>query len=223
MKTRIIIILSILAILLTSVLTVAASDESVFAQVGQYLKDYFSNEQQISEIEGTSDLAATYHDNIITRSVLDLHRKTRILLFNESVDNLSDYQLVNMLVKDMMLHEEAERLGLSATQAEIDNLVNETKRTYEEHPEIKEVLDDYCKGAEISIDDYFALIENSAPALLATGKLRTEIGRQYCEENGIAFSASNPSQEVLDAIEDYFDALFEENKDQIVYYIDVEA
>ena len=222
MKKSRIIILSVLVLLVTTVVTVAASDESAFFQIGQYLKEYFLTEQQVDIIEDTGYLAATYHDNIITKSTLDLQRKTRILLLNESVDNLSDYQIVNMLVKNMMLLEEAERLGLTATQAEIDSLVEDTKRNYE-LPEIKKVLDDYCRGAEISIDDYFALIEDYAPSIIAKQKLRIEIGRQYCEKNGLEFFTNNPSQEMLDAIEDYFDTLFEQNKDQIVYYIDVEA
>lgn len=222
MKKGKIIAITVIIICLICSVSVLAVEDNALLQAGQYLKAFLNPEQQNNKIDDPDNIVAAYHDNVITKSVIEHQRNMRSLLQDGSADNLSDYQLVNLLVRNMMIQEEAERLGVSATQAEIDTFIEETKRTFE-YPEVEEAMDEYFRSAGITIDEYFKLLKESAPDLIATEKLRVEIGRQYCEKHGLVFSSNNPSQEMLDAVDAYIEELFEANKDEIVYYIEIES
>ena len=219
MKKSWIIAIMLLIIFIICSVSVMASDNNALMEAGQYLKEFLSNTKQISETNDPDAIAAIYHDNIITKALIEHRRKTSGLLQTESVEYLSDYQIVNLLVRNMMIVEEAERLGLSATQAEIDNMLNETKQTFESAA-VRDAMDVYFKSAGITMEEYFVLLEESVPAMIASNKLRTEIGKQYCEKNGLEYTNINPPQEMLDAIDAYIEELFEAHKGEIVYYID---
>ena len=118
-----------------------------------------------------------------------------------------------------MLVEEAEKLGLSATNSEIEEMVNAAKLSYE-IPEGKELLDQYCKGAEISIEEYYEILRAQAPSTIARQKLKDYIGKEYCIKNGIKFTKVNPSPDMVEAVDQYIQKLFDSNKKHITYYID---
>lgn len=219
MKKQYIIIIAIFLLLTPLVISAAANDDSVLMQAGKYLRDFWNSEAQPAANDASEQLAAVYHEQAITKSAVELHRRTRMLLLDETSDDDSDYQIIQMIVESMILVEEAERLGLGATQEEINAMVEEQKRNYE-IPEVKEYLDEYCLGAEITTEEYFAYIEQIAPSYISKQKLRDEIGRQYCEEHGLEFTEINPPQEMLDAIDAYIEDLFNSHKDEIIYYID---
>ena len=51
---------------------------------------------------------------------------------------------------NLIMLDEAERLGLSVTQEEVDAEFAAQKKNYEEFPEVRAYIDKYCKSAGIS-------------------------------------------------------------------------
>ena len=217
MKKRYIIIAIVLVAMFMSI-SAAATNTNPLLEIGAYFRD-FQNSKNLLIDDGKENLAAEYHESKITKAELEFRKRIQGLLDGESSEKLSDHQVIDVIVKGIMQVEEAERLGISATQAEIDSMMQEQKRNYE-IPEVKEYLDDHCKGAEITIEEYFSYLEQHAPIYISRQKLQNKIGEQFCAENGLEFTNINPPQEMLDAIDAYIEELFEAHKGEIVYYID---
>lgn len=218
MKKRTIII-AVALILLVASITVAATNSDPLFQLGEIFRDFQNGQAQPIDGEANENLAAAYHDHQILKAELEFHKRIQMVTNGEASAELSDRQIIENMVKDIIMVEEADRLGIAATQDEVDAMIQEQKRNYEV-PEVKEYLDSYCKGAEMTIDEYFSYLEQYAPTYISRQNLRTEIGNQYCEKNGLEYTNINPPQEMLDAIDAYIEELFEAHKGEIVYYID---
>lgn len=131
----------------------------------------------------------------------------------------SDPELLRQLVENMVLEEEATRQGLAATQDEIDDMVQSVKDSYE-LPEGKEILDNYCKNAGITIEEYFDRIREVSPSILARRKLETALGEEYCQEHGLEYTTVNPPKEMTEAVDQAVDKLIQAQADEIHYYLE---
>lgn len=131
----------------------------------------------------------------------------------------SDPELLRQLVENMVLEEEATRRGLAATQDEIDDMVQSVKDSYE-LPEGKEILDNYCKNAGITLEQYFDQVREVAPSILARRKLETALGEEYCQEHGMEYTTVNPPQELTEAVDQAVDKLIQAQADEIHYYLE---
>lgn len=130
----------------------------------------------------------------------------------------SDPELLRQLVENMVLEEEATRRGLAATQDEIDDMVQSVKDSYE-LPEGKEILDNYCKNAGITLEQYFDQVREVAPSILARRKLETALGEEYCQEHGLEYTTVNPPKELTEAVEQAIEELIEAQAGEIQYYL----
>lgn len=221
-KIKISLVVSLVLIFLLAVVSFASHQESKMYQAGQLLMQYLNSSVSIDSSQDSSDIAAVFGNHVILRSTVEYQFNMRQLLNGENNQTPDYHGIIDHIVEGLIIVNEAQRLGVGAEQAEIEDMVNRARSNYNnpDFPEIKAELDSYCQGAGITIDDYYALIAEVAPATISEQKLRNEIGRQYCEEHGLEFTNINPPQEMMDAIEAYIDELFEANKDDIVYYID---
>lgn len=131
----------------------------------------------------------------------------------------SDPELLRQLVENLVLEEEAKRRGLAATQDEIDDMVQSVKDSYE-LPEGKEILDNYCKNAGITLEQYFDQVREVAPSILARRKLETALGEEYCQEHGLEYTTVNPPKELTEAVEQAVDKLIQAQADEIHYYLE---
>ena len=165
-------------------------------------------------------IVASYNGHDITMEVVEHHRKMNVYRSEEEAKKYdTDIQIVNRIIESILLLEEAERLGLAATEAEIEELVANTTGVYA-MPEGKEMIDAYCEGAGITVEEYFELQREQAPRVIARQKLKDAVGKQYCEENGLTFTKVNPPKEMIQAQDAYTQELFEKHKKDIVYYIE---
>lgn len=174
-------------------------DDSIF-ELGKNDKEAMDND--------SDTVVATYNGYEITQAMIDSERKTYAI--NGEVrqnDSLSDRKAVENIIRNIMIVEKAEELGLAATNDEIEEMVSAVKESYD-IPEGKEIIDAYCAGAEISVETYFGIVEERAPRIIARQKLRDYVGQQYCIEHGIEFTKVNPPAEVLAAEQDYIEDLF---------------
>lgn len=131
----------------------------------------------------------------------------------------SDQELLRQLVENLVLEEEATRRGLAATQGEIDDMVQSVKDSYE-LPDGKEILDNYCKNAGITLEQYFDQVREVAPSILARRKLETALGEEYCQEHGMEYTTVNPPQELTEAVDQAVDKLIQAQADEIHYYLE---
>ena len=131
----------------------------------------------------------------------------------------SDPELLRQLVENLVLEEEAKRRGLAATQDEIDDMVQSVKDSYE-LPEGKEILDNYCKNAGITLEQYFDQVREVAPSILARRKLETALGQEYCQEHGLEYTTVNPPKELTEAVEQAVEKLIQAQADEIHYYLE---
>ena len=118
-----------------------------------------------------------------------------------------------------MLEEEAKRWGLAATQDEIDDMVQSVKDSYE-LPEGKEILDNYCKNAGITLEQYFDQVREVAPSILVRRKLETTLGKEYCQEHGLEYTTVNPPKELTEAVDQAIEELIQAQADEIHYYLE---
>lgn len=215
-------LITILVIAVIGVIGVySAANYDDYFLAGQYLKDADTQKNKTPGITDTSGVAARYNGQDVLMSAVEYQKKLNFLRSDEEAAQYqSDFDVVNRIIEDMILLEEAENQGLTATQEEIDEMVASVQQAYE-IPEGKEMLDAYCEGAGITIDEYFEIVRNIAPGSITRQKLRDEIGREYCEANGVEFSKVNPPAGMIEAQDAYVAELFEMNKDKIEYYIDI--
>lgn len=214
--------ISIVAILIIATIVgvvMASSEESVFCLAGQLLR-VKKNENAVNPDLSSSPIAQ-YNGQIITAATVEYYRKLNIIRDDEELENVdAEIKVINAIIQNMILLEEAELLGFTATDEEVEVMLQGTELAYST-PEGKEMLDAYLAGAEITFDDYLNMMREQMPRFISRQKLLDYIGRQYCEEHGIEFTKVNPPAEMIAAQDAYVEELFEKNKDKIEYFIDV--
>lgn len=165
-------------------------------------------------------LLADYHGQVVYQTDVNYYKKVNGFFSSDVTQTpLTEKEILDKILENMVLYDEAERLGLTATQAEIDEMVSNAKLAYT-LPEGKEILDQYCEKAKITVDEYFELLENQAPRTIAQQKLMDFAGQKFCEENGLIFTKVNPPKELVEAKEAYINDLFNQAKEDIKYYSD---
>lgn len=176
--------------------------------------------EAMQERETDDKVVAKYKEYEILASAITYNKNMNFMRDEQEAKKYeSDRDIVNRIVENIILLEEAERRGLVATEKEIEEMVQAARLTYE-IPEGKEFLDQYCEGAGITIEEYFEIIREQAPRTIARQKLKDEIGREYCKANSIEFTKNNPPIEIQEAVDEFISKLLEENMDNITYYIE---
>ena len=219
MRKKTIVVCLIICLSMLLVITGVAS--AVSKDDRFHLAGLFFNSANDNKLRDTT-IVASYNGQDITTNTVDYQRKMNIFRSEEAAKEYdTDIQIVNRIIESMLILEEAERLGFAATDAEIEEMVANTTGVYA-MPEGKKIIDAYCKGAGITVEEYFELQREQAPRVIARQKLMDAVGKQYCDENGLTFTKVNPPKEMLQAQEAYIEKLFAEHKADIVYYIEDE-
>lgn len=195
----------------------AVQGGNIFHLAGQLYASF----QAQSSTAGSGDILAKYNGTPITSTVVEYHKRMNIMRTEEAADKYNtDIEIVNIIIENMILLEEAERLGLSATDEEIESMIENTRRAYS-LPDGKAMIDEYLEGAGLTFEEYLDAVKEQAPRIIARQKLKDSFGRQYCKEHGLTFTKVNPPAEMIAAQEAYIKDLFEQNKHKIEYFIDV--
>lgn len=178
----------------------------------------YSNE--IPDDVDPDTVAAMFHGTVITKDQVEYQRKIA-KLYPDTLDaDLSDKEIVDNIVRGLIMVEEAERLGLEVTQEEIDETIQLQRETYDTYPDARKMIDEFCSGMGMTLDEYFESMKTDLYATGSRQKLKDEYGREYCQKNGLEFTKVNPPQEMMDYIDEKVEALVSKHKDDVVYYID---
>lgn len=211
MKTVFIILLVTLCILSLGGCGNAASTDE--AKMGEYYKQADSLINKL-----TSELAAEFRDIKVTMDTVEYYQNVNAIL-SGSTD--SPRETAEKLMTNHLMLLEAAELGISVTQEDIDEFVSNSKRAYE-LPDGKAMLDGYCAGAGITIEEYFEIIAGQAENTITRQRLRNYYGQHYCDEHGLEFTKVNPPEEMLEYIDQMLEAIHDKYADEIIYYIDLE-
>lgn len=174
--------------------------------------------------EGQADpagdaVAATYRGEPIMQSVVENQKETAELRNNTAAEAVSEREIIDRIIANMIVLEEAEKRGLTATEEEVETFLADTVYASYEMPEGKEIIDSYCASAGLTYEEYVQSVREQAPTIIAKAKWEEAIAREYCDANGIEFDSMNPGQEVIDAINDRKAELLEAHRGDIVYCV----
>lgn len=157
-------------------------------------------------------VAATYQGEPIRKSVVAEQKKA-------AGEDVSDREIIDRIITNLIMLEEAEKRGLTATEEEVETFLAETVYASYEMPEGKESIDSYCASTGLTYEEYVQSVREQAPKIIAKAKLEEAIAQEYCDANGIEFDSMNPSQEVKDAVNTYKVELLETHREDINYYV----
>ena len=206
MKKRTILILAaVIAVLLAGLAIAAANDVFPFFHLGKTMR-----EQADASVE--TRIVAQYGESVFTEKDVNLRLEMNRVSGGDTAKKDTEEEAVEQLAVGKMMLEEAEKLGLTATPGEIEQFLAEQKSAYEESAEIKTFLDDYCAGAGMTIEEYWALLEAFAPETVTRQKLKGWILEDYRAEHPDA-----SEEEVSAAWNDYEQALLVQHRSEIVW------
>ena len=160
-------------------------------------------------------VVARYRDTEIRQSLVDYEKKNQSALSGGK--EVRERDAVDQLLVNLIMLDEAERLGLSVTQEEVDAEFAAQKKNYEEFPEVRAYIDEYCKSVGITLDGYYAAIQDQLPRVILRQKLRNELGREYCAEHGLEFTKVNPPEAMQHYVENYLEGLLDTYCADITY------
>lgn len=155
---------------------------------------------------------AVYHGFEVTESMVDYQQKMDAQRDPALRQNRTDKEIVDSILIGRMLLEEAENLGLTATQEECDEMIASAKAAYA-LPEGKQMLDDWCADMGTTIDAYWAQLAAEAPDTIRREKVRSYINDSYRADHPNA-----TDEEVEKAFADYRMQLLQSHLDEIQYY-----
>lgn len=192
----------------------SAEDTPVEESLGTYY------EEAMEQAEAPDDpVLAVYKDQTVLRSVVDYQKQTQGRPGRGGPRHPLGPGGGGRPAENALLLEGAEARGLTPTQEEIEQYLQETVYTAYELPEGKEQIDNYCASAEISFEEYAADLRGQAPRFLAKAKLKEVVMEEYCQAHGLPYDRMNPPQEAQEAVEAYQDQLLADHQGEITYYL----
>lgn len=208
-------VLVLLVIMALGIVAYSAEGRSQDTLLGQ---DYSDAMETVDS--GKDVVAAVYNGEEIMMSSVEYQRNTGATMAGTTAgDQPSNREIIDNIVKNMVMTEEAERRGLTATQEEIDEFLNSTVYASYKIPEGKQDIDEYCASAGLTFEEYVETVREQAPRIIEKAKLERAIAQEYCQKHNIELDELNPPQEVRDAIEDFCTDLLEAHRDDITYYV----
>lgn len=159
------------------------------------------------------NVAATFRGEPIFRENVEAYYVT-------AAEEVTDRDIVDHIVRKMILMEEAEARGVPVTEEDVEQFVKDTVYASYEMPEGKADIDEYCRSLGVTFEEYVEIVRDQCPLTIARAKVQESVAREYCEANGLTFDPMNPINELYQVLEDYEAGLWDENKKNIKYYVD---
>ena len=198
----------------------ASENSSIYKLMGEYFKEAREEDSAGVTVADESLPLAEFHGEKIYQADVEYYNNINNLSSAEVTNTQTTQETLTEILQNVVLFEEAERLGYTATQTEINAMVDNAKLAYS-LPEGKVLIEQYCEGANITVDEYFEYLKVQAPRVIARQKLLNAVGMKFCEENELTFTKINPPEELVKAQEAYIADLFAQAESEIIYHIDV--
>ena len=204
------ILLSIVLIVIIVVIAVGAVDSGVMNKL-EHLG------RMVPEVLNSDDVLATYKERNVTAGMVTYWQEVEVMTYSADgtihTEKPSKKEVVDRVLRSLILLDEAEQAGLTATDEQVNAAIAEQKSIAEEYPEIREQLEEYWEAAGMTEETYWTLLQQSFYEELTIANLQAILMTEY-EEAGMT------EEEEKAAYEAYKNGLIETHQDQITYYLD---
>ena len=204
------ILLSIVLIVIIFVIAVGTVDSGVMNKL-EHLG------RMVPEVLNSDDVLATYKERNVTAGMVTYWQEVEVMTYSADgtihTEKPSKKEVVDRVLRSLILLDEAEQAGLTATDEQVNAAIAEQKSIAEEYPEIREQLEDYWEAAGMTEETYWTLLQQSFYEELTIANLQAILMTEY-EEAGMT------EEEAKAAYEAYKNGLIETHQDQITYYLD---
>ena len=204
------ILLSIVLIVIIVVIAVGAVDSGVMNKL-EHLG------RMVPEVLNSDDVLATYKERNVTAGMVTYWQEVEVMTYSADgtihTEKPSKKEVVDRVLRSLILLDEAEQAGLTATDEQVNAAIAEQKSIAEEYPEIREHLEEYWEADVMTEESYWTLLQQSFYEELTVANLQAILMTEY-EEAGMT------EEEAKAAYEAYKNGLIETHQDQITYYLD---
>ena len=204
------ILLSIVLIVIIVVIAVGAVDSGVMNKL-EHLG------RMVPEVLNSDDVLATYKERNVTAGMVTYWQEVEVMTYSADgtihTEKPSKKEVVDRVLRSLILLDEAEQAGLTATDEQVNAAIAEQKSIAEEYPEIREQLEEYWEAAGMTEETYWTLLQQSFYEELTIANLQAILMTED-EEAGMT------EEEAKAAYEAYKNGLIETHQDQITYYLD---
>ena len=204
------ILLSIVLIVIITVIAVGAVDSGVMNKL-EHLG------RMVPEVLNSDDVLATYKERNVTAGMVTYWQEVEVMTYSADgtihTEKPTKQEVVDRVLRSLILLDEAEQAGLTATDEQVNAAIAEQKSIAEEYPEIREQLEEYWEAAGMTEETYWTLLQQSFYEELTIANLQAILMTEY-EEAGMT------EEEAKAAYEAYKNGLIETHQDQITYYLD---
>ena len=204
------ILLSIVLIVIIFVIAVGTVDSGVMNKL-EHLG------RMVPEVLNSDDVLATYKERNVTAGMVTYWQEVEVMTYSADgtihTEKPSKKEVVDRVLRSLILLDEAEQAGLTATDEQGNAAIAEQKSIAEEYPEIREQLEEYWEAAGMTEETYWTLLQQSFYEELTIANLQAILMTEY-EEAGMT------EEEAKAAYEAYKNGLIETHQDQITYYLD---
>ena len=204
------ILLSIVLIVIIFVIAVGTVDSGVMNKL-EHLG------RMVPEVLNSDAVLATYKERNVTAGMVTYWQEVEVMTYSADgtihTEKPSKKEVVDRVLRSLILLDEAEQAGLTATDEQVNAAIAEQKSIAEEYPEIREQLEEYWEAAGMTEETYWTLLQQSFYEELTIANLQAILMTEY-EEAGMT------EEEAKAAYEAYKNGLIETHQDQITYYLD---
>lgn len=179
----------------------------------------------ISKTHNDDTVVAEYSGFKVTQAMIDTQRSAAGLAGDDTQSDAnmkddSDKAIIDRLITGQMLTDEAEARGVAATQEEMDENLATLKGAYEQYDDVKKMIDDYCKGAGISIDEYWKQVYDQSYGRISRTNLKIALCKEYCSELGYTgdYEDKMQTEEFENRYNEYRANLMSSHSADIQYY-----
>lgn len=168
MKKFCVLFVGIVILAIAGISAYGTEEKPVESELGSYYEEAVDQENSETDV-----VMAVYKEKTVMKSVVEYQRKAQEALAGKPEGTgSSDREIVDDILKNVILQEEAEQRGLMPTEEEVEQYLQETVYAAYAMPEGKEGIDAYCASAGITYEEYVENLRDQAPRVLAKGKLK---------------------------------------------------
>lgn len=175
------ILLSIVLIVIIVVIAVGAVDSGVMNKL-EHLG------RMVPEVLNSDDVLATYKERNVTAGMVTYWQEVEVMTYSADgtihTEKPSKKEVVDRVLRSLILLDEAEQAGLTATDEQVNAAIAEQKSIAEEYPEIREQLEEYWEAAGMTEETYWTLLQQSFYEELTIANLQAILMTEY-EEAGM--------------------------------------
>jgi hypothetical protein len=177
MKRKSICILVILLIVIISAVIVSAGNNKELDNKGFNMKEVGKRHKKLMGKMNSKSFKDEYKVAVVNGEVITKYSlEAAVLSHNLVGDNYSEEEILNSIIKNVVLVQKAEEKGYSDHIEEVERYASEIREGYEENDsDYKNLIDPYLEGLEMTFEEYLEKNKESLIKSLIVNDLKKDI------------------------------------------------